>query len=63
MDRTRAWRRFATLHATKRRGAELPPPDRQADTPLPLPPLESPDDDREFLPAPPPPTGLRPENA
>jgi hypothetical protein len=47
---TRPWRRLATQRAARRRGtALLPPPDGWTEEPLPLPPLESPDDDREFL--------------
>jgi hypothetical protein len=43
----RPWRRLAALRAARRRGTELPPP---PDAPLePVPPLEPPDDDREFV--------------
>jgi hypothetical protein len=50
-NRTRSWRRIAALRAAKRRRAEPPPPEARPDETRPLPPLESPDDDREFLPA------------
>jgi len=49
LNRTRPWRRLARLRAARRRGTDLPLPDGRKDTPLPLPPLEPPDDDREFL--------------
>jgi len=44
----RPWKRLAAIRAARRRGTEpLPPPE---DTrPEPMPPLEPPDDDREFL--------------
>jgi hypothetical protein len=44
----RPWKRLAALRAARRRGTELPPPP-QDDLPEPVPPLESPDDDREFV--------------
>ena len=44
------WQRLAALRASRRRGTELPPLPEEA-RPEPLPPLEPPDDDREFLPA------------
>jgi hypothetical protein len=50
MSRTRPRRRLATLRAARRRETELPPPEIRADAPRTLPPLEPPDDDREFLP-------------
>lgn len=43
--------RIATLRAIRRRNTELPPPAALRE-PEPLPPLESPDEDREFLPHP-----------
>ena len=44
----RPWKRLAALRAARRRGTELPP--LSADERLePIPPLEPPDDDREFL--------------
>jgi hypothetical protein len=45
----RRLKRLAALRAARRRGTELPPPRAEA-TLEPMPPLESPDDDREFLP-------------
>ena len=48
-SRTRPWRRLAGLRASRRRHTELHPPLRAASEPEPLPPLECPDDDREFL--------------
>ena len=46
----RPWKRLAALRAARRRGTELLPlPDETG--PVPMPPLEPPDDDREFLPA------------
>jgi hypothetical protein len=45
----RTWKRLAALRAGRRRGAELPSPRAEA-VPEAMPPLESPDDDREFLP-------------
>ncbi len=51
-NRTRPWRRLASLRASRRRHTELPPPPRAAIQPEPLPPLECPDEDREFLPHP-----------
>jgi hypothetical protein len=44
----RPWKRLAALRAARRRGTELLPLPEEA-RPEPLPPLESPDDDREFL--------------
>jgi hypothetical protein len=51
-DRVRPWQRLAALRAGRRRGTELPLPEhvRPAEN---LPPLEPPDDDREFAPHPP----------
>jgi hypothetical protein len=44
----RPWKRLAALRAARRRGTELLPPPPEA--PLePIPPLEPPDDDREFV--------------
>jgi hypothetical protein len=43
------WKRLAALRAARRRGTELPPPRAAAET-QPMPLLESPDDDREFVP-------------
>ena len=48
----RPWRRLSSLRASRRRHAELAPPAREVVEPDPLPPLEPPDDDREFLPHP-----------
>ena len=46
----RPWKRLAAIRAARRRVTELPPPE---DARLePVPPLEPPDDDREFLTAP-----------
>jgi len=45
----RPWKRLATLRAARRRGTELLPPPAEA-TLEPMPPLEPPDDDREYLP-------------
>ena len=43
----RPWKRLAAIRAARRRVTELPPPE---DARLePVPPLEPPDDDREFL--------------
>ena len=47
----RPWKRLATLRAARRRGTDLPPPLPVAHL-EPMPPLEPPDDDREFLPPP-----------
>jgi hypothetical protein len=44
----RPWKRLAALRAARRRGTELPPPPEDAQ-PEPVPPLEPPDDDREFV--------------
>jgi hypothetical protein len=44
----RPWKRLAGVRAARRRGTELLPPPEDA-RPEPVPPLESPDDDREFL--------------
>lgn len=44
----RPWKRLAALRAARRRGTELPPPAPEA-PPEPIPPLASPDDDREFV--------------
>jgi hypothetical protein len=44
----RPWKRLAALRAARRRGTELLPLPEEA-PPEPLPPLETPDDDREFL--------------
>ncbi len=57
VNRMKPWRRLAALRAARRRGTELPLPKDRPDTPLPLPPLEPPDEDREFLPPHPPATG------
>ena len=62
LNRTKPWRRLAALRAARRRGAELPPPGALKNPSLPLPPLEPPDDDREFIPFPRP-VGLRVEPA
>jgi hypothetical protein len=62
-NRTGPWRRLATQRAARRRGTELHPPEAPVEAPLPLPPLESPDDDREFLPLARPDQGLRAEAA
>jgi len=51
-NRIRSWRRLASLRAGRRRGSELPPTE-PVRAPEPLPPLESPDDDREFVKHPP----------
>jgi hypothetical protein len=48
-NRMRSWRRIAAMRASKRRRTELAPPRARPEEPGPLPPLESPDDDREFL--------------
>jgi hypothetical protein len=50
--RTKPWRRLASLRASRRRHTGLVPPPREGTEPEPLPPLVSPDDDREFLPQP-----------
>jgi hypothetical protein len=53
VTRTRPFRRLAALRATRRRNTELLlPPAANPRLPEPLPPLEPPDDDREFLPYP-----------
>ena len=57
LNRMKPWRRLAALRAARRRGRELPP-DAPKVPSLPLPPLEPPDDDREFIPFPRP-VGLR----
>jgi hypothetical protein len=44
----RPWKRLAAIRAARRRGTELLPPPEDA-RPEPMPPLETPDDDREFL--------------
>ena len=46
----RPWKRLAMQRAARRRGTELAPPPPEAPV-EPIPPLEPPDDDREFLPA------------
>ncbi len=46
MDR-RAWSRLALRRAARRQHAEIPPPQPVAED-VPLPPLQTPDDDREF---------------
>ncbi len=46
MDR-RAWSRLALRRASRRQHAEIPPPQPVAED-VPLPPLQTPDDDREF---------------
>ena len=43
----RSWTRLALRRASRRRQAEIPPP-RPAAEESPLPPLQTPDDDREF---------------
>jgi hypothetical protein len=48
--RTKPWRRRSSLRASRRRHVELEAPSREAAEAEPLPPLEPPDDDREFLP-------------
>jgi hypothetical protein len=50
--RTRPWRRLSSLRASRRRHTELAPPAAAPAVAEPLPPLEPPDDDREFLPRP-----------
>jgi len=47
----RPWKRLAALRASRRRGTELPSAPREPGF-EPIPPLEPPDDDREFLPWP-----------
>jgi hypothetical protein len=47
----RPWKRLAAQRAARRRAEELPPPPIKT-APEPLPPLEPPDGDREFLPPP-----------
>jgi hypothetical protein len=44
----RPWKRLAVLRAARRRGTELPPPPSEERL-EPIPPLEPPDDDREFV--------------
>jgi hypothetical protein len=44
----RPWKRLAAIRAARRRGTELLPPPEDT-RPEPMPPLEPPDDDREFL--------------
>ena len=51
-NRAKPWRRLASLRASRRRHTELDPPPPRPREALPLPPLEPPDDDREFLPHP-----------
>ena len=51
-NRTKPWRRLSSLRASRRRHTELAPPPPAAVEAEPLPPLEPPDDDREFLPQP-----------
>jgi hypothetical protein len=51
-NRTKPWRRLSSLRASRRRHTELEAPPREAAGAEPLPPLEPPDDDREFLPHP-----------
>jgi len=48
--RTKPWRRLASLRASRRRHSELAAAPPHGQEPVPLPPLEPPDDDREFLP-------------
>jgi hypothetical protein len=47
-SRRRPWRRLAALRAGRRRQGELPAIG-EGDLPDPMPPLECPDDDREFV--------------
>ncbi|HVO11977.1 MAG TPA: hypothetical protein VMX54_14655, partial [Vicinamibacteria bacterium] len=47
----KAWTRLALRRASRRRQTEIPPPTPAAFD-APLPPLEPPDDDREFAPWP-----------
>lgn len=49
MNRMRPWRSLAARRAAKRRAGETRAPNAQPLYPEPLPPLVSPDDDREFL--------------
>ena len=44
----RPWKRLAALRAARRRGTELRPAPPEASR-EPVPPLQSPDDDREFV--------------
>jgi hypothetical protein len=48
IQRSRPWRRLAALRAARRRGSEVTPREAGAWQRDPLPPLVSPDDDREF---------------
>jgi hypothetical protein len=49
-NRTRSWRRLTALRAARRRRTELPPNETAGQEAVePLPPLEPPDDDREFV--------------
>jgi hypothetical protein len=63
MRTNRTWRRLATQRAARRRGTELLPAEDRKEASLPLPPLESLDDDREFLPLARPDQSLRAEAA
>jgi hypothetical protein len=58
----RPWKRLAALRAARRRGTELLSPPEEARL-EPMPPLEPPDDDREFLTPPTTGTALRLEAA
>jgi hypothetical protein len=49
-NHTKPWRRLASLRASRRRNTAHRKPPRDPAVPDPLPPLEPPDDDREFLP-------------
>jgi hypothetical protein len=49
MNRARPWRWLAARRAAKRRGSEAIPREAGAPQREPVPPLVSPDDDREFL--------------
>ena len=46
----RPWKRLAGLRSSRRRRNEIPPPEGTERDPVP--PLEPPDDDREFVPWP-----------
>jgi hypothetical protein len=59
MRHSSTFRRLAARRASRRRIAELSPPEGQPDLALPLPPLVSPDEDREFAQATPARGGLR----
>jgi hypothetical protein len=58
----RPWKRLAARRAARRRGTELRPPPLEAQR-EPIPPLEPPDDDREFVITFFPGTRVRPEAA